>query len=76
MKEKGVKMQDKRVQGKKTQGNRTQGSKSQGDRRPESRAVKGAKPGQKQRTEHRGEIWKASSETAACSDWGKGKEEH
>ncbi len=48
-------MQDKRVQGKKTQGNRTQGSKSQGDRRPESRAVKGAKPGQKQRTEHRGE---------------------
>ena len=55
MKEKGVKMQDKRVQGKKTQGNRTQGSKSQGDRRPESRAVKGAKPGQKQRTEHRGE---------------------
>ncbi len=53
-------MQDKRVQGKrvqekKNQGNRIHESKSQGDRRTESRVVKGAKPGQKQRTEQRSE---------------------
>ena len=64
MNKKGVKMQEKNVQGKnrskenRIQGKRVQEGKKQGspkreNKRPESRAVKGVKPEQKQRSEQK-----------------------